>query len=75
MKELNPNTIIKNVVFSYERLEQENHVLRDQMEFYRTELENIELQTRRVALRCAEQLKKLGYDHAAVIVCQHFGIE
>jgi hypothetical protein len=74
-KTLDPNRIITNVVFSYERMEQENHALHEQVEFYRTELENIELQTRRVALRCVEKLEDLGYDHAADIVCQHFGIQ
>jgi len=74
-KTLDPNRIITNVVFSYERMEQEYLAMREQVEFYRRELENVEAQTRRVALRCIEVLEDCGYDHAADIVCKNFGVE
>lgn len=79
MNNLDPNKTITNVVFRYERLEQENHILRDQVEFYRTELENLmrdyETHLKRTALRCANELEELHYEAAADIVSRYFGVD
>lgn len=75
---MDANQVIKNVVFDYERMSQEVESLHEQVEFYRTELENAlrdnEAQRARVAARCAENLDRLGYHVAADIVRTNFGI-
>lgn len=79
MSTIDPNKIITNVVFNYERMEQEVHSLRDQVEFYRTELETLmrdyESHLKRTALRCVRELDELHYDHAADIVSKYFGVD
>lgn len=75
---MDANQVIKNVVFDYERMSQEVESLYEQIEFYRTELENAlrdnEAQRVRVASRCVETLDRLGYHVAADIVRTNFGL-